>query len=257
MAEIEKLDKSALEELAASEFPELTEAEKRLLGAAVLGGPAYCGPVGKSPDAPENLPAHASSWSIERQIRADLLSWLCVDRDANKIVRSRGLTVACAKIVGQLNLSAARIRFPLIFFRCCFSEGIILVHADLFLFSADGCVVKPKDMLAISADFLRVRTLNLRHSFHAIGGVNLRGAEIANNLECDAARITNPTGTALSLNAARIGGSVFLRYGFIAEGEVNLAGAAVGLGLDCSRARFESPGARAFTADDAKIGRKN
>ena len=108
----------------------------------------------------------------------------------------------------------------------------------------------------INADLLRARAVNLRHGFHAFGAVNLRGAEIANNLELDGGRIANPTGVALSLNAARIGGVVFLRNGFTAQGEVNLAGAYIGLGLDCSGARFDGGGTSAFTANDSKIGRK-
>src|SRR5712692_3506678 len=122
----------------------------------------------------------------------------------------------------------------------------------------DGCLLRPdsNDRVAINRDSLCARTVNLRQGFHSIGAVNLRGAEIANNLECDGGRIVNPTGTALNLNAARIGGGVFLRNGFIAESEVNLAGAEIGLGVDCSKARFRSDSAKAFAADDARIGRK-
>jgi len=87
------------------------------------------------------------------------------------------------------------------------------------------------------------------------GEVNLRAAEIDNNLECDGGHFLNPCGSALSLNAARIGGSIFLGKEFRAEGEVNLCGATIG-SLDCSGATFEGAGAKALAADDAKVDRK-
>jgi hypothetical protein len=126
MSEAAAAEQSILEQLAAKKFEELTEAERKVLQAAAIGGPAYCGPSGKGPDAQENAPAQANSWGSERQIRAELVIWLCVDRNANKLVHARGLTVACANIIGGLNLSAVGVRFPLIFFQCCFSKRLPL-----------------------------------------------------------------------------------------------------------------------------------
>ena len=254
MSDPENAELSTLEQLASKKFGELTEAEKKFLRAAAVGGVAYCGPLGEGPDAQQNAPAQANNWGSERHIRAKLIAWLCIDRDASKLVHAKGLNVACAKIIAKLDLSTVRMQFPLIFFQCCFSQ-VFIVHSDLILLSLDGCLVGPgsNDHVAINADSLRARTMFLRRGFHAMGRVNLRGAEIAGNLECDGGRIVNLTGTALSLNAARIGGSVFLRNGFIAEGEVDLAGVQIGIGLDCSNAQFKNAEAMAFTANDAKI----
>ena len=250
--------RSSLEQLASKKFGRLTEAETRMVHAAALGGPAYCGPENRGPDAPENAPENASSWGNEREIRADLVTWLCADREASGLIHARGITVASAKVVGGLNLSAVKVPFPLIFFKCCFSGAITLVYSDLLLLGLDGCLVRPdgNEGVAVNADSLRARAVNLRHGFHAFGAVNLRGAEIANNLELDGGHVANPTGVALSLNAARIGGVVFLRNGFTAQGEINLTGAYIGLGVDCSGARFDGGGTSAFTANGSKIGRK-
>lgn len=246
MSGAEETKKPSLEQLASKTFAKLAEAERKLVHAAATGEQAYCGPEGRGPGAPENAPAEANSWGSEREIRAELLTWLCVDREASGLVHARGITIACAKVVGALNLSAVRVRFPLIFFQCSFSAALTLLYSDLSLLSLDGCLIRSdgNEGVAINADSLRARAVNLRHGFHAVGGVNLRGAEIANNLELDGGRIANPTGMALSLNAPRIGGVVFLRNGLTAQGEVNLAGAHIGLGLDCSRARFDGGGAR-------------
>ena len=226
------------------------------------GGIGWAGllrPENRGPDAPENAPENASSWGNEREIRADLVTWFCADRQASGLIHARGITVASAKVAGGLNLSAVKVPFPLIFFQCCFSGAITLLYSDLLLLGLDGCLVRPdgNDGVAINADSLRARAVNLRHGFHAFGAVNLRGAEIANNLELDGGHIANPTGVALSLNAARIGGVAFLRNGFTAQGEINLTGAYIGLGVDCSGARFDGGGTSAFTANGSKIVAKS
>lgn len=256
MGESGDREQPKLEELAVQRFSQLREAEKKLLRAAGMGRPAYCGPDGKGPDALENAPAQACTWETERHIRPDLIAWLCADGDANKFVHARGLTVACAKITGKLDLSALAVPFPLIFFQCYFSDEIGALYSDLLVLSLEGCVIRHvgNNAVAIMGDSLRARALNLRRTV-VNGELNLRAAEIANNIECDGGRIVNPAGTALSLNAARVGGSVFLRNGFIAEGEVNLCGAVVG-SLDCSKARLKNANARALAADDARIDRK-
>lgn len=177
----------SLEGLVSEKFGDLTAAERSLLGAASLGESANCGVIAKGPNAPENDPAQASAWGSERQIRATLIRWLCVDAKAAKLVEVRGLTVACAKIVGELDLAAATVAFPLIFFKCSFPEGLNLLYADLFLLNLDGCAVQrnPQGRMAINADSLRVRSLYLRNGFRTNGLLQLRGAEIAGNLECD------------------------------------------------------------------------
>jgi hypothetical protein len=134
----EETTRSSLEQLASKKFGRLTEAETRMVHAAALGGPAYCGPENRGPDAPENAPENASSWGNEREIRADLVTWLCADREASGLIHARGITVASAKVVGGLNLSAVKVPFPSYFSSvasqeqsplstpiCCFSAWMV------------------------------------------------------------------------------------------------------------------------------------
>jgi hypothetical protein len=249
-------ESSTVEELASRSFQNLSEAELRLLASASTGKAAHCGAIDKGPNDPENAAGNAHNWGSSREIRADLIVWLCTDPAANEYVHSKGLTVVCAKILGALDLSAIAVRFPLMFFQCCFSAEIRALYCSLVFLSMDGCVVRPglRGGAAVLADSLRTRALNLRRCV-INGEVNLRAVEIENNLECDGGLFLNPSGSALSVNAARIGRSVFLRKGFRAEGEVNLCGATFG-SLDCSGATFERAGGRALAGDDAKINRK-
>jgi hypothetical protein len=82
-------------ELAKGEFSNLTSAEIALLkfagdyrsepdGFAVAGRSAI-------PDDPTNDPAHADEWSAEREVRAELIRWLCVDPRARARIDPQGI----------------------------------------------------------------------------------------------------------------------------------------------------------------------
>ncbi|HKN25813.1 MAG TPA: hypothetical protein VJX72_13275 [Candidatus Acidoferrum sp.] len=103
--------------LAETRFQSLREAERKLLNAAPLGETAWCGPSPKDFD-PTNNPAKADSWGPERSIRAGLIRWLCIDRDARALIDPRGIQAHGARIEGSLDLSFVRVRFPLAL-RCC------------------------------------------------------------------------------------------------------------------------------------------
>jgi hypothetical protein len=63
----------------------LSVTEKALLRAAAEGIAAICSPKRADRDA-VNDPAKADNWGSEREIRADLIRWMCVEREAsNKI----------------------------------------------------------------------------------------------------------------------------------------------------------------------------
>lgn len=247
---------SSLRDLAAQRFQNLTDAEEKLLLGAANGTPACCGPAGTGPNDPKNALARACTWGRSREIRADLILWLCGDQDANKLVHSKGVTVACAKVSGILDISALAVRFPLIFFQCCLCSDLRALYSSLLFLSLERCVVRPGATggIAMLADSVHARAFNLRRTVFN-GEVNLRAAEIDNNFECDGARFINPAGIALSVNSARISGSVFLRNGFTSEGEVNLCGASIG-SLDCTSATLRSASGRTLAVDDARIERK-
>ncbi len=78
--------------------PPLSDAEKLLLEKVVTGGWAFCGPVPKgtrpngSPPSDDkdsdNDPEKADTWvdKEKRQIRAELVAWLCTDRQVQSCV---------------------------------------------------------------------------------------------------------------------------------------------------------------------------
>jgi len=92
-----------LEVLGRRRFGRLTEAEKRLLLAAPAGKFAMCGPNWDSRD-PANDPAKAANWGGEREIRAELVRWLCMDHEASTKINPPGIAIYAAKITAKLDL---------------------------------------------------------------------------------------------------------------------------------------------------------
>jgi hypothetical protein len=234
--------------LARARFPDLSEAELTLLRAAPKGEVAWCGPSAKDDD-PANDPAKAEEWGPEREIRAELIRWLCVDRDAASAVDPVGIQVHAARIMGALDLSFVSVPFPLGLRRCCLTGDVNLISTDLRTLDLAGSRVR-----SVTADGANVKgSVLLCHGFSVEGGVRLLGAEIGGNLDCSGGGFKNRGKNALNADGASVRGSVFLDEGFSAEGEVRMLGAQIGGILACHRGTFKNPGKDAFSADGANV----
>jgi hypothetical protein len=67
------------------------------------------------PDDLTNDPAHGDEWGKEREVRAEVIRWLCVDPEAMRRIDPQGLRLLVAKTVGTLNLSTVRVSLRLYF----------------------------------------------------------------------------------------------------------------------------------------------
>src|SRR6478735_11102269 len=74
-----------LKKLADDRYAPLSEAESKMLRAAIAGDVAWCGPRQKNDD-PHNDPSSTEEWGPEREVRAGLLRWLCIDKAAEGYV---------------------------------------------------------------------------------------------------------------------------------------------------------------------------
>ena len=237
-----------LEALARSRFGELSEAEQRLLRAAPMGEIAYCGPTEDNSD-PANDPANADGWGGEREIRAELIRWLCVDPEAAQKIDPRGLHAYAGKIIGKLNISYATVAFPLRFERCCLTDDAILRCVRIPVLNLAGSGTRSLD-----ADGANVTgEVRLSAGFSANGEVRLQGAQVGGILQCGGGKFKNPGGSALSADRIKVAGSVFLRKGFSAEGEVRLLGAQIGGNLECDGSAFKNPGGKTLNADRVRV----
>jgi hypothetical protein len=259
--------KSSLLTLAEQRFVPLYESEYKLLRLAPAGEDTICGGATADLGAPENDPANAHNWRQDRTIRAELLQWLCFQRNARKQIHPFGIRVIAARVEGKLDISYSTIPFPLVFRACWWPDGIALQGTSLPELCLTKCWVGPLLALA-EGDASRVPAMVaygmqvkgsvfLDRGFRAEGEVNLVRAEIGGNLECNGASLKNAKGLALRAGGANIGRAVMLGDNFLGEGEVRLLGARVGGNLNCDDGSFKNRcGDRvAFNAEGAKIGR--
>jgi hypothetical protein len=236
--------------LATERYTKLTAAEETLLRAVSKGGMAVCGPSDKEDD-PSNDPAKADGWGPERQVRAELIQWLCTDAASH--VDRRGIHLLSANVVGRVDLLSATVPFPLGLVKCRVADEIVLQYAHLALLSLSGSWTQ-----SIMADGVNVAgSVFLRGGFTSDGEVRLLGAKIGGDLDCSGGHFENPflvgsvdISKSLAADGVAITGNAFLRDGFTAVGEVRLLGAQIGGNLECSGGKL-----RALNTQGAKIGR--
>ncbi len=255
-------DIGELERLARARFPDppLSEAEEKLVRTAPTGEGAVCGPD-VSPDDPAYDPSKAEKWGPERQIRAALIRWLCVDRRAKELVDPRGIQVIGASVSDSIDLDNVTIPFRLTLAKCRLTRKLTLRDAQMPVLVLQGSRVR-----TITADGVIVKGgVFLRNGFHAERAVRFPRARIGGDLDCNGATFENPaqeggtdSGIALEAGHAVVTGNVFLSNGFSAKGEVRLLGAKIDGVLDCSGAMFENPAqakgnGNALSADGAVV----
>jgi len=228
---------ASLEDLARKKFADLSAAEEKMLRAAPNGTVADCSNLGggSDPAGANGTPeAPDEKWPETRNIRADLIRWLCVDREARELVDARGVLIAGARITGGLGLSYTDVLFPLVLLSCRLGQPLNLRWAKIPRLSLAGSWTG-----AITADGLKLEgDISMRNGFHAEGEVRLIGATIGGSLNAEGGTFKNSNGDALSADHINVAGSIFLGNGFSAEGEVRLLGATIGGNLDAESGTF-------------------
>src|SRR5262245_51266019 len=79
---------TSLSSLAAKRFPDMTDAERKLIQFVDSSNPhrrdwVYAGPS-MNPDDASNQPENAASWNHDRDIRAEMIRWLAADPEAGR-----------------------------------------------------------------------------------------------------------------------------------------------------------------------------
>ena len=170
---------SSLESLAQQVFGELTTAEVTLLLAAPSGQFAVCGPSDKNSD-PANYPRNGETWGNERQVRAQLIRWICCTRNASDLVDSKGIQLYGAKLLGVLDLSEVSVPFRVALIHCHATEDILLRGTEIPFLAFDGSWVS-----GIKADGAEVSGgITFRDGFRAARQVRMHRARIGADLDC-------------------------------------------------------------------------
>jgi hypothetical protein len=210
----------------------LRVSEKRMLRAAPKGEDAVCGPNFDDKDA-ANDPTKADHWSSDREIRAELIRWLCTTTDASRMVDPRGVRVYAANVTGKLDLSYASVPFPLHLVRCRLTDDADLTNVTMAALYLHG--TSARSLIAEGADVKG--SVFLADRFSCDGEVRLSGARILGQLNCAGASFRFRDGWALSADHGEIKGSVLLNESLV-EGGVRLSGSRVGGNLECDAGAF-------------------
>ncbi len=242
---------TSLRDLAAQEFSQLTEADKKFFDAVDEHKAADFRVDKTDTDNTDNLnsPASADKWGKERTLKADRIVWLLTTPKAVEHVSFRGLQILGAKIEGEVNLEYVTVAVPLIFNHCKFTNRLLLKESELKTLQLEGTQVA-----GIQAQEICVKgSVSLCNGFKAEGEVNLLRATSGGQLDCSNGEFKNPKGVAIQAAATTIAADVFLRNDFEAEGEVNLIRATIGGQLACSRGKFRNKDKTALNANAVTI----
>jgi len=222
-----------LVDLASLKFPDLTKPEIAMLKAAQRGEwlVLAAGAVTSEAPQPQNL-------EQARQIRAEVIRWLCSDTSAAEKVDARGIRVSRAMVSGSLDLSYTKVSFALEFEQSDFPDGLDLKSAQLARLSLRGSKVSRvwAVHLTVAGD------VSLSYGFCSEGSVIFDRCRIGGDFDCRQGTFSAADGTALSLYSGRIEGSVMLSDGFSASNEVYLGSASIQGNLICSGGKISIAG---------------
>lgn len=263
-------DSTPLIRLAASEFPNLSHTERALLEFADVknrarGDFAAAGPSAV-PNDPSNDPMHADRWGHDREVRAELIRWLCVDPDASRLVDPRGIRLLGARVTGKLDLSHVRIPFGIAMIRCLVPEQINLDSAEIPKLNLNGSTtgeIFAQNIVVEGDADIGSDGIDYGGPFRASGEVYLWGARVGGSANfadgkfhsspASLSGVSTELKPALDLRAAAVKGYVVIGFGFESQGAVLLDGATIGGRLHCVGGHFINPANVALTAGSASI----
>jgi hypothetical protein len=166
---------------------------------------------------PDKDPPAAEKWSNRREIQAEWIAWLCNNPAVSAKVAPHGVELCGAKVVGDLDIRNAKVRFNLTFFECRFmGKTVNVAGADLLNLSLQGSMIPKLDGQGLSV----TKDLNLSDGFQANGTVWLQRLKVGGTLNCTNAHFhrdepppPDPTAIlahALDLDSATIGADLSL-----------------------------------------------
>jgi hypothetical protein len=183
-----------------------------------------------------------------KPIRPDRLRWLCIDKLASQLVGNQGIHIAEAVFSeGDLDLSAAEIRFPISLERCDFTGKIILTSSVLELLDLTGAKISGLD-----GDNVRIQQGLALDFVKATGTISLKDATISGCLSCSNGSFLDDY-VALNCNGAHIIGGVSL-VEVRAIGRVDFGSANIEGYLRCGGGHFDYKSGDSLSLNAAHIG---
>ncbi|HEY3952314.1 MAG TPA: hypothetical protein VGM53_02980 [Streptosporangiaceae bacterium] len=204
--------------------------------------------AGRQIDAGLNGQATGGGRAARRSVvRGELLAaLLCAESGPRNVVR---LTLCGARITGRLDLSYARIEYPITLRDCLFDQPLVLAEARLGALNLDGSAFPGIEgtNLVVDGDLGLSR---IRSS----GPVTLADARVSGAVRLRKAAITVRGGSAPAFDGDGMTvGHDFNAAGLTAEGEVTLVDAHIAGVLDLGKSTLSRPGDVALRLDRAEV----
>jgi hypothetical protein len=193
-------------------------------------------------------------------VRASFIRFLALGGDHQAPVHENGVMLSGAWIDGIVNLDF-----------CSLTAALRLEKCRLERLVAHACQMPGLTLTdSVTEHGINAMDVNVSGSilldgnFRATGRVNLLGAKIGGSLECSGGQFEDNSflfwadiylkDTAIILDNATIGGSIFFRHGFVSKGRVQLVSTKIGGNFDCSHGSFDgTENGFALVADNSTI----
>lgn len=214
--------------------------ERKLRSAFRSGRQIYLGPDGQAAGNGHR----ATRRSV---VRAEVIAaLLCAESGPRNIVR---LTLCGAQIIGRLDLSYARIEYPITLRDCVFDQPLMLAEARLGALTLDGSAFPGIDATNLQVDG-DLRLSRIRSS----GPVVLADARVSGAVQLRKATIAIPGGQQPAFDGDGMTvGHDFSATGLTAEGEVTLVDVHIAGVLDLGKSTLSHPGGVALRLDRAEV----
>lgn len=250
---------SPLEMLAQAQFSSLQPAEVTLVRAAETTQPACCGPSAHARDASNNpqfsetgdAAAGVAPWGTNREVRAEVIRWLCVNKAAKELVDPRGLQLLGARVTGTLDLRQVEIPFPVSLAQCRLTATAYFIGCTLPRLELNGSWTR-----SIEADGSSIKRSFYLRGARVEGSLSLNLAQIGATLTCEDATVTGQSDVAIWADGIKVGGDVLLRADskpFRAQAAVRFVGAEITGDLDCRGGEFLHSGDECLLLERARV----
>jgi hypothetical protein len=229
---------------------EPTPAESEFLYMSAQGLPATL-PAGKAKAEAIKNEDEAKVWREDRTIDARLIAWLCTSPKASALVTHKGLSIRGARIVHELDLTDAKVSFPISFIRCYMPDEINFSNADLQSFSLEESIVG-----TINGRSSRVKGDVRLNKLLRAWKVDLSNAALGGDLDCSGSLFSNDGTDAKEVIYAdyiTVGRNIVMNDGFRAEKQVRITGAIVDGDVHCIGGTFSNPGGVALNASGMTV----
>ncbi len=249
-----------LQALATAEFTALQPAEVKLVRAAATTSPAWCGSTADPKDA-SNHPAFSESgdaaagvaaWGTDRDVRAEVIRWLCASEPARKLIDPHGIQLGGARVTGELDVRYIDIPFPVSLTQCRLLGDVRL----------NGCTVTRLEFngsraLSLDADGATIKQSFYLREAELDGMLSLNLAQIGATLTCEGSSVHGADGVSVWADGVKVGGDVFLRGSaaahFRAQASVRFVGAEIKGDLDCRSGEFLDTGDECLLLERVEI----